>query len=152
MEMTFAMIKPNGVKSGLVGKIIERYEDAGLAVCAIKMHQMTVKDAKGFYAEHVKKPFFGELKDYMTAGPSVMLVLGGENAIAKVRAINGATNPAKAEPGTLRYDFAPSMTENVVHSSDSPKSAKREIAFWFDKKQVYSYEGPGRKACTVMGK
>lgn len=152
MEMTFAMIKPNGVKSGLVGKIIERYEDAGLAVCAVKMHQMTSEDAKGFYAEHVEKPFFGELEEYMTAGPSVMIALGGENAIAKVRAINGATNPAKAEPGTLRYDFAPSMTENVVHSSDSPESASREISFWFKESDVYAYEAPGRKACCVMGK
>jgi nucleoside-diphosphate kinase len=80
------------------------------------MHQMNSKDARGFYAEHVEKPFFPELEEYMTQGPSVMIVLGGENAVAKVRAINGATNPAKAEAGTIRYDFAPSMTENVVHS------------------------------------
>lgn len=151
MEMTFAMIKPNGVKSGLVGKIIERYVDAGLAVCAVKMHQMTSEDARGFYAEHVGKPFFVDLERYMTAGPSVMLVLGGENAIAKVRAINGATNPAKADPGTIRYDFAPSMTENVVHSSDGDASAKREVSFWFKEEDIYPYDARGSKACSVMG-
>jgi len=80
----------------------------------------------------------------------VMLALGGENAIAKVRAINGATNPAKAEPGTLRYDFAPSMTENVVHSSDSPASAERELDFWFKKEERYAYEMPSLKACCVL--
>lgn len=151
MEMTFAMIKPNGIKSGLMGKIVERYQDAGLAVCAAKLRQMTSEDARGFYAEHVEKPFFAELEEYMTKGPSLMLALGGENAIAKVRAINGATNPAKAEPGTIRYDFAPSMTENVVHSSDSPESAAREIAFWFEKEEIYCTDAPNRKACTVMG-
>ena len=151
MEMTFAMIKPNGVKSGLIGRIIERYESANLSVCAVKMHRMTSADARGFYAEHVNKPFFPELEAYMTKGPSVMLVLGGENAVAKVRAINGATNPAKAEPGTLRYDFAPSMTENVVHSSDSAASAAREIAFWFKKEDIFEREPVSQKACCVLG-
>ena len=141
MEMTFAMIKPNAVKSGLIGRIIDRYIAAGLSVCAVKMHQMTSEDARGF---------FPELEAYMTKGPSVMLALGGENAIAKVRAINGATNPAKAEPGTLRYDFAPSMTENVVHSSDSPESAKRELDFWFKEDERYAYEMPCLKACCVL--
>jgi nucleoside-diphosphate kinase len=152
MEMTFAMIKPNGVASGLIGRLIERYESARLSVCAIKMHQMTSADARGFYAEHVEKPFFGELEEYMTKGPSIMLVLGGENAVAKVRAINGATNPAKAEPGTIRHDFAPSMTENVVHSSDGVESAAREIAFWFKKENIYAYEATSQKACCVMAK
>ncbi len=124
MEMTFAMIKPNAVKSGLIGRIIDRYIAAGLSVCAVKMHQMTSADARGFYAEHVEKPFFPELEAYMTKGPSVMLALGGENAIAKVRAINGATNPAKAEPGTLRYDFAPSMTENPPSANWTSGSRK----------------------------
>lgn len=150
MEMTFAMIKPNAVKSGLVGQIIARYEASGLSVCAVKMHQMTSADARGFYAEHVEKPFFKELEAYMTKGPSIMLALGGENAIAKVRAINGATNPAKAEPGTLRYDFAPSMTENVVHSSDSLASAARELDFWFKNDERYAYEAASKKACCIL--
>ena len=139
MEMTFAMIKPNGVKSGLIGRILDRYTSARLSVVGLKLHQMTSEEARGFYAEHVNKPFFPELEAYMTKGPSVMIALAGENAIAAVRAINGATNPAKAEPGTLRYDFAPSMTENVVHSSDSPASAEREVAFWFKKEELYDY-------------
>lgn len=151
MEMTFAMIKPNGVKSGLVGRILDRYTSARLSIVGLKMHQMTSEDARGFYAEHVNKPFFPELEAYMTAGPSVMIALAGENAIAKVRAINGATNPEKAEPGTLRFDFAPSMTENVVHSSDSPASAEREVAFWFKKEELYEYEAASQKACKVLG-
>ncbi len=152
MEMTFAMIKPNGVASGLVGRLIERYESARLSVCAMKMYQMTSADARGFYAEHVEKPFFPELEEYMTAGPSVMLAIGGENAIAKVRAINGATNPEKAEPGTIRHDFAPSMTENVVHSSDSKESAAREIAFWFKENEIYTYNAACQKASCIMKK
>ena len=151
MEMTFAMIKPNGVKSGLIGRILDRYTSARLSVVGLKLHQMTSEEARGLYAEHVNKPFFPELEAYMTKGPSVMIALAGENAIAAVRAINGATNPAKAEPGTLRYDFAPSMTENVVHSSDSPASAEREVAFWFKKEDLYEYEAASNKACTVLG-
>ena len=151
MEMTFAMIKPNGVKSGLIGRILDRYTSARLSVVGLRLHQMTSEEARGFYAEHVNKPFFPELEAYMTKGPSVMIALAGENAIAAVRAINGATNPAKAEPGTLRYDFAPSMTENVVHSSDSPASAEREVAFWFKKEDLYEYEAASNKACTVLG-
>ncbi|MDY5028481.1 MAG: nucleoside-diphosphate kinase [Hallerella succinigenes] len=149
--MTFAMIKPNGVKSGLIGRILDRYTSARLSVVGLKLHQMTSEEARGFYAEHVNKPFFPELEAYMTKGPSVMIALAGENAIAAVRAINGATNPAKAEPGTLRYDFATSMTENVVHSSDSPASAEREVAFWFKKEDLYEYEAASNKACTVLG-
>ena len=151
MEMTFAMIKPNGVKSGLIGRILDRYTSARLSVVGLKLHQMTSEEARGFYAEHVNKPFFPELEAYMTKGPSVMIALAGENAIAAVRAINGATNPAKAEPGTLRYDFAPSMTENVVHSSDSPASAEREVAFWFKKEDLYEYAPVSEKACKVLG-
>ena len=151
MEMTFAMIKPNGVKSGLIGRILDRYTSARLSVVGLKLHQMTSEEARGFYAEHVNKPFFPELEAYMTKGPSVMIALAGENAIAAVRAINGATNPATAEAGTIRYDFAPSMTENVVHSSDSPASAEREVAFWFKKEDLYEYEAASNKACTVLG-
>ncbi|MCI5599765.1 MAG: nucleoside-diphosphate kinase [Hallerella sp.] len=145
------MIKPNGVQSGLIGRILDRYTSARLAVVGLKLHQMTSEEARGFYAEHVNKPFFPELEAYMTKGPSVMIALAGENAVAKVRAINGATNPEKAEPGTLRYDFAPSMTENVVHSSDSPASAEREVAFWFKKEDLYDYAPVSEKACKVLG-
>ena len=151
MEMTFAMIKPNGVQSGLIGRILDRYTSARLAVVGLKLHQMTSEEARGFYAEHVNKPFFPELEAYMTKGPSVMIALAGEHAVAKVRANHGATNPEKAEPGTLRYDFAPSMTENVVHSSDSPASAEREVAFWFKKEDLYDYAPVSEKACKVLG-
>jgi nucleoside-diphosphate kinase len=150
MEMTFAMIKPNAVVSGLVGKIIERYENARISVVGIKFKQMTQADAEGFYAEHIGKPFFPELAQYMTSGPSVLLALAGENAVGKVRLINGATNPAKADPGTIRHDFAPSMTENVVHSSDSPESAAREIGFWFAQEELYSYAAADQRARTIL--
>lgn len=150
MEKTFAMIKPNAVKAGLVGSIISRYETARLAVVAIRFKQMTKEDAEGFYAEHVGKGFFPELAQFMTSGPSVQLVLAGENAIAKVRAINGATNPEKAEPGTIRYDWATSMTENAVHSSDSPESANREISFWFKPEEIFEYDAQDQRAKSVL--
>jgi len=150
MEKTFAMVKPNAVKSGLIGHIIARYESARLSVVALRFKQMTQKDAEGFYAEHVGKGFFAELAKFMTSGPSVQLVLAGENAIAKVRAINGATNPEKAEPGTIRYDWATSMTENAVHSSDSPASAEREIAFWFKPEEIFEYGATDQRAKSVL--
>jgi nucleoside-diphosphate kinase len=150
MEKTFAMIKPNAVKSGLVGHIIARYESARLSVAAIRFKQMTQADAEGFYAEHVGKGFFPELAKFMTSGPSVQLVLAGENAIAKVRAINGATNPEKAEPGTIRYDWATSMTENAVHSSDGLESAAREIAFWFKPEEIFEYSAMDQRAKSVL--
>jgi len=150
MEKTFAMVKPNAVKSGLIGHIIARYESARLSVVALRFKQMTQADAEGFYAEHVGKGFFAELAKFMTSGPSVQLVLAGENAIAKVRAINGATNPEKAEPGTIRYDWATSMTENAVHSSDSPASAEREIAFWFKPEEIFEYGAMDQRAKSVL--
>jgi len=146
MELTFAMVKPNGVKAGLTGRILERYETARLSIRGIKIKQMTRADLEGFYAEHKDKPFFASLLEFMTSGPCVLLALGGENAVAKVRAINGATNPAKAEPGTLRHDFASTITENVVHSSDSPESAAREVAFWFQNSELVSYLAPEFRA------
>jgi nucleoside-diphosphate kinase len=142
MEMTFAMIKPNGVKAGLSGRILERYETARLSICGIKIKHMTKTDVEGFYAEHKEKSFFPELAGFMTSGPTIILALGGENAVAKVRALNGATNPAKADPGTIRHDFAATITENVVHASDSPESAAREVAFWFGQEELVSYQAP----------
>jgi|TergutMp193P3_1026864.scaffolds.fasta_scaffold66804_2 nucleoside-diphosphate kinase len=150
MEKTFAMVKPNAVRAGLAGRIISRYESARLSVVAISLKQMTQADAEGFYAEHVGKPFFAELAKFMTSGPSIQLVLAGENAIAKVRAINGATNPAKAEPGTIRYDWATSMTENAVHSSDGEASAAREISFWFKPEEIFEYEALDQRAKSVL--
>jgi len=142
MEITYAMVKPNGVKAGLTGQILSRYEMARLTICGIKIKHITQAEAEGFYAEHVGKPFFPELAAFMTSGPSVLLALGGENAVAKVRAINGATNPAKADPGTIRHDFASTITENIVHASDSVESAKREVAFWFSQEELIQYPAP----------
>lgn len=142
METTYAMVKPNGVKAGLVGQIVARYEMARLTVRGIKIKQMTRAEVEGFYAEHVGKGFFAELANFMTSGPSVLLALSGEDAVAKVRAMNGATNPAQAAPGTIRHDFASSIGENIVHSSDSVESAAREVAFWFSPAELVEYPTP----------
>ena len=142
METTFAMVKPNAVKAGLVGRLLERYETARLVIRGIKIKQFSKQDIEGFYAEHVGKPFFPGLAEFMVSGPTVLLALGGENAVAKVRAINGATDPTKAEPGTIRHDFAPSTRENAVHASDSVQSAEREVSFWFAPNELVSYPAP----------
>lgn len=140
MQTTFVIIKPNGVRGGLIGEIIARYEKARLGVAAIRLGVITRKQAEGFYAEHKERGFFGELVDFMTSGPVVLLALRGEKAVEAVRHMNGATNPANAQPGTIRYDFAPNTGENVVHSSDSPESAAREVAYWFKAEELTAYE------------
>ena len=140
MQTTLVIIKPNGVRGGLIGEIIARYEKARLAVSAISLRAISRAEAEGFYAEHRERPFFGELVDFMTSGPVVLLALRGERAVEAVRHMNGATNPANALPGTIRYDFAPSTGENVVHSSDSPESAAREVAYWFQADALTAYE------------
>jgi len=139
MEMTLVIIKPNGVLGGLVGEIINRYEKARLGVAGIRIRNITREEAEGFYAEHRERGFFGELVGFMTSGPVVLLALRGEKAVEAVRQMNGATNPANALPGTIRYDFAPNTGENVVHSSDSPESAAREIAYWFKSNELVEY-------------
>lgn len=140
MQTTFVIIKPNGVRGGLIGEIIARYEKARLGVAAIRLGVITREQAEGFYAEHKERGFFGELVDFMTSGPVVLLALRGEKAVEAVRHMNGATNPANAQPGTIRYDFAPNTGENVVHSSDSPESAAREVAYWFKAEELTAYE------------
>jgi nucleoside-diphosphate kinase len=139
METTFVIIKPNGVKNGLIGEIIGRYEKARLSLSGLKIKNITKAEAESFYGEHKERGFFGELVAFMTSGPSVLLALSGEKAVEKVRTINGATNPANAGPGTIRHDFAPNTGENIVHSSDSTTSAAREVAFWFEKTELVSY-------------
>ncbi len=139
MESTLVIIKPNGVKGGIIGEIIGRFEKARLSIRALKMKTITRSEVEEFYAEHKDKGFFGELADFMTSGPAVLIALAGPNAIETVRTINGATNPANAQPGTIRYDFAPNTGENIVHSSDSPKSAEREISFWFKADELVEY-------------
>ena len=131
IERTFSMIKPDATKRNLTGAITKVFEENGLRVVASKRVWMSVREAEGFYAVHKERPFFGELVESMTAGPTIVQVLEGENAILKNREIMGATNPAQAAEGTIRKQFALSIGENSVHGSDSAASAAREIAFFF---------------------
>lgn len=138
VEQTLSIIKPDAVSKNLIGAIIGRFEEAGLKVIALKMQQLSQEQAQGFYAEHKDRPFFAGLVEFMTSGPVCVQVLSGEGAIAQNRKLMGATNPAEAEPGTLRADFAESLGENAVHGSDSPASAEREIAFFFNSDEILS--------------
>lgn len=135
MERTFVMIKPDGIRRGLVGNIITRYEQKGLKITALKLMEVSETLARKHYAEHVSKPFFPELIAYITSGPVIAMVLEGPNAIKLARIVNGATKVEDALPGTIRGDYATSTTENLVHASDSSDSAKREIALWFPEKK-----------------
>ena len=131
VERTLSIIKPDATKRNLTGKIVSKFEDAGLRVVASKRIHLSPAQAGAFYAEHKERPFYGELVEFMGSEPVVVQVLEGENAIAKNREVMGATNPAQADAGTIRKDFALSKGENSVHGSDSPESAAREIAFFF---------------------
>ena len=131
VERTFSMIKPDATRRNLTGAITKVLEDAGLRVVASKRVWMSRREAEGFYAVHRERPFFGELVDSMSSGPTIVQVLEGEDAIAKNREVMGATNPANAAEGTIRKTFALSIGENSVHGSDAPETAREEIAFWF---------------------
>ncbi len=131
IEKTLSIIKPDGVKRNLIGKIVTRFEDSGLKIAAMKMTWLSRREAEGFYAVHRQRPFFGELVDFMISGPVVVMVLEGENAVLRNRDIMGATNPAQAAPGTIRKDFALSIGENTVHGSDSLDNAKTEVSYFF---------------------
>ena len=131
VEQTLSIIKPDGVEKNLIGEILGRFEKAGLEIVAARMLHLDRERAEGFYAVHRERPFFNDLVSYMTSGPVLVQVLKGESAIAKNREIMGATNPADADPGTIRKDFAASLEENVVHGSDGPDTAADEIAFFF---------------------
>lgn len=135
-EQTLSIIKPDGTTRNLVGKIIGRFEEEGLRVAAMKKKYMSQREAEGFYAVHKARPFFGELVQMMTSGPVVVMVLEGNDAIAKNRKIMGATDPAKADPGTIRKLFAKSIGENTVHGSDSAENAKTEIAYFFASTEI----------------
>ena len=137
MEMTLSIIKPDAVAKNVIGQIGQRFEDAGLKIVASKMIHLSVKKAHGFYAEHEGKPFFNALVEFMTSGPVVVQVLAGENAIMLNRALMGNTNPKEAEAGTIRADFAESIDANAVHGSDSPASAQREIAYFFENTEIF---------------
>ncbi|MGC6511675.1 MAG: nucleoside-diphosphate kinase [Parvibaculales bacterium] len=135
-ERTFSIIKPDATKRNLTGKIIDRFESNGLRIVASKRIHMTREQAEGFYAVHKERPFFGELVEFMISGPVVVQVLEGENAIARNREIMGATNPAEAEDGTIRKDFAESIEANSVHGSDAPETAAEEIKFFFTDAEI----------------
>ncbi|MBB3232462.1 nucleoside-diphosphate kinase [Halomonas stenophila] len=135
-ERTLSIIKPDAVAKNVIGDIESRFEKAGLKIVAAKMLQLSREQAEGFYAEHKERPFFGDLVGFMTSGPVVVQVLEGENAIAANRDLMGATNPKEAEAGTIRADFAQSIDANAVHGSDSPESATREIAYFFEDSEI----------------
>lgn len=136
LERTFSMIKPDATKRNLTGKIITKFEDAGLRVVASKRVRLSREQAEGFYAVHKDRPFFDELVDFMMSEPVVVQVLEGNNAIAKNREVMGATNPAEAADGTIRKDFALSIGENSVHGSDAPETAAEEIKFFFSDVEI----------------
>ncbi|HSD75023.1 MAG TPA: nucleoside-diphosphate kinase [Steroidobacteraceae bacterium] len=131
LERTLSIVKPDGVQKNLIGEVYRRFEQAGLRVIAARMLQLTQSQAEGFYAVHRERPFYRDLVRYMTSGPVMVQVLEGENAVARNREIMGATDPKKAAPGTIRADFAASIEENVVHGSDAPETAAKEIGFFF---------------------
>jgi nucleoside-diphosphate kinase len=133
VEKTFSIIKPNAVKKGVIGDIISQFEQNGLRVGAAKLTVLSKDKCELFYAEHKERPFFGELVSFMTSGPVMLMCLVGENAVLKNREIMGATDPKKAAPGTIRAKHGDSVGENAVHGSDSPVSAARELAIFFDK-------------------
>ena len=136
VERTLSIIKPDGVQKNLIGEIYKRFESAGLQIIAARMMQLSREQAEGFYAVHRERPFFGDLVSYMISGPVIVQALEGESAIAKNREIMGATNPADADPGTIRADYAASIEENVVHGSDGPDTAATEIAYFFDEEGI----------------
>jgi len=136
MEQTLSIIKPDAVAKNVVGKILSRFEDAGLRIAATKKIQLSQADAEAFYAVHAERPFFKDLVEFMISGPVVVTVLEGENAMQKNRDLMGATNPKEAEAGTIRADFAESIDANAVHGSDSVENAINEINFFFAQKDI----------------
>lgn len=138
VESTLSIIKPDAVAKNVIGAIYSRFEQAGLKIAASRMKHLSQAEAEGFYAEHRERGFFKDLVAFMTSGPVVVQVLVGEDAIAKNRALMGATDPKKAEAGTIRADFADSIDANAVHGSDSAVSAAREIAYFFPATDIYT--------------
>jgi len=139
MEHTLVIIKPNGVQNSLTGEILSRYEKSRLSISAIKILRPKREKFENFYIEHQGKEFYKPLVDFMCSGPIVVITLYGEDAVSSVRQINGATCPEDAAPGTIRHNYAPNTRQNIVHASDSPQSAKKEILFWFDSDELIDY-------------
>ena len=139
IERTLSILKPDALEKGVIGKIITRFEDAGLTPIAIRLQQLARHEAEGFYAVHKERPFFKDLVSFMMSGPVVLMCLQGENAVLKNRELMGATDPKKADPGTIRADFAKSIDANTVHGSDSLENAKNEIAYFFRATELFEY-------------
>ncbi len=137
MERTLSIIKPDGVRKNVIGEVIRRFEQNGLRVAALRKIRLSKNDAKNFYIVHKERPFYDSLTDFMSEGPVVVLVIEGQDAIARVREIMGATNPKDAKPGTIRADFADNVEHNVVHGSDSPASAAYEVPFFFSSMEIH---------------
>jgi nucleoside-diphosphate kinase len=138
LERTLSIVKPDAVKKNVIGKILARFEEAGLSVIAARMMLLSRTEAEGFYAVHRERPFFRDLVDFMISGPVVVQVLEGDDAIARNRDLMGATDPKKAAKGTIRADFADSIDANAVHGSDAPDTARIEIAYFFPACEVFS--------------
>ena len=145
IERTLSIIKPDGVEKGVVGRVISRFETAGLKPVAIRLERLSQAQAEGFYAVHKARPFFADLVKFMTGGPVVLMVLEGENAVARNREVMGATDPKKAAEGTLRKDFATDIEKNTVHGSDSSDNARAEIAYFFPEVQIHAYEWKNKR-------
>ena len=139
MERTFAMVKPDGVQRGLVGEVVSRFEKKGIKIAALKLMQITPELAEKHYAEHKEKPFFDDLVSFITSGPVAAMVLEGENVIGMVRTMMGATNPKDSALGTIRGDFGMTIDKNIIHGSDSPESAVREISIFFAEDEIVTY-------------
>ncbi|HZG14941.1 MAG TPA: nucleoside-diphosphate kinase [Candidatus Bathyarchaeia archaeon] len=140
MEKTFIMVKPDGVQRNLIGEIVSRFEKKGFTLVGAKLMTVSRELAEQHYAEHKERPFFGELVDFITSSPVFAMVWEGNNVIATARNMMGKTNPADAAPGTIRGDYATSVGMNIIHGSDSPESAEREINLWFGANEVVSFE------------
>ncbi len=136
MEQTLSIVKPDGVRKGLTGEVIRRFENAGLRLAALRRVALTKREAEAFYEVHKEKGFYQSLTDFMSSGPVVAMVLEGQGAIQRTRQIMGATNPKDADPGTIRADFAEEVEQNIVHGSDSPENAAIEIAFFFSRREI----------------
>jgi len=139
MEKTLSIVKPDGVGKHLIGEVIKRFQNHGLKVVGLKMVSMDKKEAEGFYAVHRGKPFFESLTTFMSSGPSVVMVLEGEGAIAKTRELMGATDPKQAKEGTLRRQYAANIERNIVHGSDAPETAAFEIRYFFNALEIFKY-------------
>ena len=137
MQTTLSIVKPDGVQKNVIGEVIRRFESEDIKVIGLKMVHLSKSEAEGFYAVHRERPFFGSLTDFMSSGPCVLMALKGNDAITKVRKIMGATDPSKAESGTIRKDFASDIEHNIVHGSDSPESAEYELNYFFNSLELF---------------